>query len=143
MSPRIAPDRRPPGGPGDGDAGRLQVMLHSDAGAPGRARVALRGWSEKMLMEPFRRDALELLVSELVTNAVRHAAGREAAPISLAARCEAGEIVVTVTDGGIGALPRMRPPRGERGGYGLRIVDRESARWGVERDAGTRVWFAI
>jgi len=141
--PRIVPDRRPPGGLGDRDAGRLRMLLDSDASAPGRARMAIRGWSEKMLVEPFRRDALELLVSELVTNAVRHAVGSRAAPIDLAASCEAEEILVTVADGGIGSLPRMGSARGERGGYGLRILDRESTRWGVRRETGTSVWFAI
>jgi serine/threonine-protein kinase RsbW len=96
-----------------------------------------------MLMEPFRRAALELLVSEIVTNSVRHAAGGNEEPISLAANSNEGEIFVRVTDGGVGSPPRMGPPRGENGGYGLRIVDRESRRWGVERAPATSVWFAI
>ncbi len=141
--PLIAPDLPPPGERRDLGAAGLQLMLDSDAGAPGRARAAIRDWSEHMLMETFRRDALELLVSEVVTNAVRHAEARAEEPINLAASIDECEILVRVTDGGGGSLPRMGPPRGQAGGYGLRIVDRESRRWGVERQAGTSVWFAI
>ena len=118
-------------------------MLDSDGGAPGRARTAIRGWSEHMLMEPLRRDALELLVSELVSNAVQHGTACTELPIDLAASLDEGEITVTVTDGGVGSPPRMGPARGDRGGYGLRIVDRESRRWGVDRAGATSVWFAI
>ncbi len=94
-------------------------------------------------MEPFRREALELLVSEVVTNAVRHASAPKEASIDLAASVDDDEILVTVTDGGVGSLPWMRAPSGGAGGYGLQIVDRESRRWGVQRTAGTSVWFAI
>jgi anti-sigma regulatory factor (Ser/Thr protein kinase) len=118
-------------------------MLDRDAGAPGRARTAIRGRSQHMLLEPSRRDALELLVSEVVTNAVQHASAPKEAPIDLTASFDECEILVTVTDGGVGSLPRVRTPRRGMGGYGLRIVDRESRRWGVERMAGTSVWFAI
>lgn len=96
-----------------------------------------------MRVESFRREALELLVSEVVTNAVRHASAPKEAPISLAASFADGEILVTVTDGGIGSLPWMRTPSPGAGGFGLHIVDRESRRWGIERTAGTSVWFAI
>jgi len=118
-------------------------MLDSDACAPRRARAAIRGWSENVLMEPDRREALELLVSEVVTNAVQHTAALRQVPINLAASLDEGEILVRVTDGGAGTLPRIGTPLGEKGGYGLRIVDRESRRWGVEREAATSVWFAI
>jgi anti-sigma regulatory factor (Ser/Thr protein kinase) len=96
-----------------------------------------------MLLEPFRRDALELLVSEVVTNAVQHASAPEEATIELTASFDEGEILVTVTDAGIGSLPGVRNPGAGVGGYGLHIVDRESRRWGVQRTARTSVWFAI
>jgi len=141
--PRIAPDRCPPAADGARDAGGLDVTLGRDAGAPGHARTAIRGWSEHMLLAPFRRDALELLVSEVVTNAVQHASAPKEATIELTANLDEDEILVTVTDGGVGPLPRVRMPRSGVGGYGLHIVDRESRRWGVERTARTSVWFAI
>jgi anti-sigma regulatory factor (Ser/Thr protein kinase) len=137
------PDRRPPAANGARRAGDLQVTLEHDMSAPWRARTAIRAWSEHLLLEPFRRYALELLVSETVTNAVRHAEASEPAPISVAASFDEDEILVTVTDRGCGALPRMRIPRIARGGYGLYMVDRESRRWGVDRAVGTSVWFAI
>jgi anti-sigma regulatory factor (Ser/Thr protein kinase) len=135
--------RRPPGDVPAWQVAPLRVTLERDTNAPWRARTAIRDWSEHMLLQPFRRYALELLVSEIVTNAVRHAEACEAAPISLAASFDEDEILVTVTDGGRGLLPRMRTPHRARGGYGLHMVDRESRRWGVDRAAGTSVWFAI
>jgi len=102
-----------------------------------------RGWSEQMLLEASRRDALELLVSEAVTNAVQHASAPQEAPIELTASFDEDETLVTVTDTGVGSLSRMRMPRpGGLGGHGMHIVDHESRRWGVERTAGTSVWFA-
>jgi anti-sigma regulatory factor (Ser/Thr protein kinase) len=81
-----------------------------------------------MLLEPFRRDALALLVSEVVTNAVQHASAPEEATIELTASFDEGEILVTVTDGGVGSVPQVHLPRAAVGGYGLHIVDRESRR---------------
>jgi len=142
---RIAPDLRQPGASGGRDGAGLNLRLDSDDDAPGLARTAIRGWSEGMLVEQVRCDALELLVSELVTNAVRHAGAPTTEPIGVTASLDEGEILVAITDGGLGSLPRMGPARGEKGGYGLRIVDRECTRWGVQRWAGsgTSVWFAI
>jgi anti-sigma regulatory factor (Ser/Thr protein kinase) len=139
----MAPDRCTPATRGARAVGGLDVTLDPDAHAPGRARTAIRGWSEHMPLEPLRRDALELLVSETVTNAVQHALAPEGAPINLVASSEQDEILVRVTDRGLGPQPRMRAPSRGLGGYGLHIVDRESRRWGVERMAGTTVWFAI
>jgi anti-sigma regulatory factor (Ser/Thr protein kinase) len=141
--PRIAPDSCPSAADGARDAGGLDVTLDRDAGAPARARTAIRGWSEHKLLEPCRREALELLVSETVTNAVQHASAPEGALINLVASSAQEEILVRVTDGGLGPRPRMRRPSRGLGGYGLHIVERESRRWGVEQAAGTTVWFAI
>jgi serine/threonine-protein kinase RsbW len=122
---------------------RLDVTLDTGPLAPARARTAIRGWSEHMTLEPVRRDALELLVSETVANAVQHASAPDGAQINLVASFEQDEILVRVTDAGGGPQPRRRTSTPKRGGYGLHIVDRESRRWGVERLAGNVVWFAI
>lgn len=103
---------------------------------PGRARRlaghALRRWGLERLA-----DSTELMVSELVTNAIQHATR----PVTLrlvrtsVLRCEVGD------DSAL--LPRARRagPDDERG-RGLQIVARCAERWGATRlGAGKVVWF--
>lgn len=86
-------------------------------------------------------DILRLLVSEVVTNSVRHS--RTAAELELALSVNA-EVVVSVTDRGIGFTPRQRAGAPEDvGGWGLYLVDELSSQWGVARNGSTRVWFSI
>ena len=97
------------------------------------------------------RDRLEdarLLVSELVTNALRHtdAVGEEA--IGLRAEATSEAVHVEVSDPGSGFTPPPRPvPRptpDAATGRGLYSVDRLSDRWGMARTAGeSAVWFEI
>ena len=86
-------------------------------------------------------EAVELMVSELATNCIRH----EGAAFRLAVTRADGEIRVEVTDAGSGT-PTMRTPRPEEpSGRGLRIVEMLSERWGVQPEdpSGKTVWFAM
>ncbi len=87
-------------------------------------------------------DAAILLVSELVTNAVRYGAE----PIELDVRCtpNADEVTVTVTDANP-APPLLCPSLPDAtGGRGLHLVEALSDSWGHEQQgAGKRVWFAL
>jgi anti-sigma regulatory factor (Ser/Thr protein kinase) len=80
-------------------------------------------------------DALMLLVSELVTNSVRHSGLGPRDSITLSVRLEPGRIRVEVTDGGQGfdCAGPVSDPDGN-GSWGLRLVDLLSDRWGVRRD---------
>lgn len=83
---------------------------------------------------------LRLIVSELVTNAVRHGLAREGW-IELAIAVDRGKARVDVTDGGGGfAPPRELPAPEEPGGWGLVVVDRLASNWGIDGGASTRVW---
>jgi two-component sensor histidine kinase len=85
-------------------------------------------------------ETVLLLVSELATNAVRHAA----TPFELRLSVEATEVVVTVVDHDRTHLPRLRNPGpDETSGRGLQIVDQLAASWGSEAMAGDAkgVWF--
>jgi anti-sigma regulatory factor (Ser/Thr protein kinase) len=109
--------------------------------SPALARHELERWLPPSLAESVR-GSLRLLVSELVTNSVRHGPG-SARPVELAVRIEARAIHVEVRDGGSGFVPGKPEPRGADGGFGLFLVERMSSRWGVDTKDGTRVWFEL
>jgi anti-sigma regulatory factor (Ser/Thr protein kinase) len=116
--------------------------LAPNPGAPAAARAALG--ELRLALEPELLGRLRLVVSELVTNSVRH--GPCTAPVTVRLRVDGprrvrGEVV----DGGDpkkAPSPRPRPPAGEDGGYGLQIVDRLAREWGV-REGSTHVWFVL
>jgi len=86
-------------------------------------------------------DAVELMVSELATNAVDHVQTGFELTLSRAAR----EIRVEVRDHG-GGTPAIRAPGpDDPRGRGLRIVDGLADRWGVDHDppAGKIIWFTL
>jgi anti-sigma regulatory factor (Ser/Thr protein kinase) len=95
------------------------------------------------LMEPGQLDNLTLVVTELVSNAVRHAASSE--PVKLAMTPKEGYLCVQVTDSGRGLVPEPGAMGGEDvPGYGLFLVEQLSRRWGMTREGGrTRVWVEI
>jgi anti-sigma regulatory factor (Ser/Thr protein kinase) len=111
---------------------------------PSLARHELERWLPASLRES-ERGALRLLVSELVTNSIRHGAGSEG-PVALHAHIDGGTIRVEVRDRGAGFAPARPVPRGAAGGfggYGLFLVERMASRWGVDTADGTRVWFEL
>ena len=107
---------------------------------PALARHELESWLPASLDES-ERGALRLLVSELVTNAVRHVKSTQ--PVELAVRIGAGAVRVEVRDAGAGFEPGTPRPRGADGGFGLFLVERMASRWGVDTQDGTRVWFEL
>jgi anti-sigma regulatory factor (Ser/Thr protein kinase) len=87
---------------------------------------------------------MRLLVSELVTNSVRHAGAGGSAPVQLEVRVSAELIHVAVTDIGPGFQARPRRPDDDPGsGWGLFLVEQLSDRWGVELNGATQVWFEL
>ena len=108
------------------------------------ARHAVREALSDVLPEP-RLGDVELLVSELATNSVRHAGCDEAGEISMTALVDDRCVRLRVCDDGTGFDEKGRPqPRTDRaGGYGLLLVDRLADRWGVQRNGGFCVWFEV
>lgn len=89
---------------------------------------------------------MPLLLTELITNAVRHGGARNGQPLTVTVERWPGRILVSVSDPGPGfhwqPPDRGRPP--DEGGYGLLLVDRMAACWGIERgDDSTTVWFEL
>jgi serine phosphatase RsbU (regulator of sigma subunit)/anti-sigma regulatory factor (Ser/Thr protein kinase) len=100
------------------------------------AREWVRGTLATWGLEPMVELA-ELLVSELVTNALRHANG----PIELTALLLDDVVTLGVSDADQ-PLPRLRKAKeGDEGGRGLQLVAMLSARWGARPTAeGKVVW---
>jgi LytS/YehU family sensor histidine kinase len=89
-------------------------------------------------------DDARLLVSELVTNSVRHANLTEGQDIELRADVEGGALRVEVRDpgGGFELQPKTSKDH-EDSGWGLYLVGRLAERWGISADGSTMVWFEI
>ncbi|MFF0741337.1 SpoIIE family protein phosphatase [Streptomyces sp. NPDC004111] len=140
-------------GPGDRDddiallAARFDGIAPSDVAywflepeeqAPGRARRLARRALERWGLEDLS-ESVELLVSEVVTNAVRYAER----PVTLrllrtdVLRCEVGDDSPQ--------LPRQRRAREtDEGGRGLFLVNRLTRKWGATRlSSGKVVWFEL
>ena len=121
------------------------VDVGDDPHAVATARRATAAQLDRWELDDLRPDA-ELLVSELVTNAVLHGRG----DVSLTLAVADGMLEVGVTDPGPRLPPRQRPdeaagpPWTAEGGRGLRLVDRLSVEWGVVTLArGKQVWFRL
>jgi anti-sigma regulatory factor (Ser/Thr protein kinase) len=87
-------------------------------------------------------ETLRLLVTELVTNSVRHARADTVLVRVLVGR---SAVRTEVTDAGPGFDPaEMAPLSSDRTGWGLFLVERLATRWGVNGDGDrTRVWFEL
>jgi anti-sigma regulatory factor (Ser/Thr protein kinase) len=122
----------------------LSVTFAGGPYAAAAARRALGGLGE--IVSHRRLDDIALLVSELVTNSVRHGGAGEDDLLELAALREGERLRVEVTDWGPGFDGDARPrrPADAGGGWGLVLVERLADRWGVERDGdATVVWFEL
>ena len=86
-----------------------------------------------------------LVVSELLSNAIRHAAPLPGSTVRVAWTLNDDALRVAVSDAGGGPLPRVtQASPAAPGGRGLGIVETLSARWGVLRDEGeTTVWAVL
>jgi anti-sigma regulatory factor (Ser/Thr protein kinase) len=109
-----------------------------------RARRAVRDELEGEVPAALLGD-VELLVSELCTNSVRHGGSGDDGELAVDTELLDRGVRVQVWDNGDGFeehTPAV-PPRGQPGGYGLLLLDRVSDRWGVRRDDGFCVWFEL
>ncbi|HEY1567875.1 MAG TPA: ATP-binding protein [Solirubrobacteraceae bacterium] len=86
-------------------------------------------------------EAVELMVSELATNCIRH----ERTSFHITILGSTREIRVEVTDSGSGTPTMRSPGPDEPSGRGLQIVDMLSETWGVEPEdpSGKTVWFTM
>jgi anti-sigma regulatory factor (Ser/Thr protein kinase) len=110
--------------------------------APGAARRALRAL-DGAVPASVRDDAL-LLVTELVTNAVRHGGVGPNRSLGLALERLPQRLRVEVVEPGPWFVLAHTRVREVSGGWGLILVDRIADRWGVSpTSSGTCVWFEL
>lgn len=122
----------------------LQLAIERNLEAPGIARAATTGLCQEAGIDQSSCFTVVLLVSELVTNAVRHSEGPTNASIGLSISVRQNTVRVTVTDAGNGFTPRPRDPASRAGGgYGLYLLEKSASRWGVSALDGTCVWFEV
>ena len=125
---------------GKRDPDPIDVALEPTIESVTRARVAVRPLADQLDADVY--DDLRLLVTELVSNCVRHAGLAGSDLIRLRVIVRAGVLRVEVRDPGVGFEPRLAEPQPDQiGGWGLRIVDRVADRWGSRPEGGgTAVW---
>ena len=119
----------------------IELRLRPDERAPGEARKSLEALRRRLPDDLV--DEAELLVSETVSNCVRHAELGRADAIQVRVRGSRSMLHVDVVDPGTGFDPTTLDPPDRRGGWGLWLVDRIASRWGMERGDVTRVWFEL
>jgi anti-sigma regulatory factor (Ser/Thr protein kinase) len=109
------------------------------------SRLALAGLEDRL--DPNVLFDIRLLVSELVTNCVKHARIGPEESIVLSVEIGAERVRVSVADEGPGFEPPAKPvteAAAESGsGWGLFLVEQLSEDWGVTRSSGATVWFEL
>ena len=111
--------------------------------AVARQRVAA-DLSAAGIFEAAVGDAV-LVVSELLSNAIRHARPLPGANVQVAWALEDDAIEVAVSDGGAATTPaRTHASISALGGRGLDIVEYLASRWGIRSDdSGQTVWAVL
>ena len=138
---RFTPRGNGGGGPTALAEAILQLPRSTDA--PRLARSCVRRQGSEQLARS-ERELVEVLMTELVTNAVTHPAPESGGSVDVHFIVTADRVHVAVRDSGEGfGADALRRPRSEPGGYGLIMVDRGASRWGTSRDGGNCVWFEL
>ena len=118
----------------------ISLRLRGGPEAAARARRALS--TLRADIDPPLMETLRLLVTELVSNSVRHAQSETVVLRVLVARTA---VLTEVTDEGPGFDPTdVGAPGTDDSGWGLFLVERLADRWGVNQASDvTKVWFEL
>ncbi|MEV0635240.1 ATP-binding protein [Streptomyces sp. NPDC050619] len=126
----------------DTEGGCAEWTFPADPGAVRTARAVVRGQLREWGLDSLA-DLAALLVSELVTNSLRHATG----PIGvrLVRPAGLGDVLLVEVSDPLPDPPRERVARLEdESGRGLQLVALSSRRWGTRPgEAGKTVWFEL
>jgi anti-sigma regulatory factor (Ser/Thr protein kinase) len=119
----------------------VDIRLAAEANAVPAARRALDPLAS--LMVPERLDDARLLVSELVTNSLRHGALLAHDEVQLTADLGDGKVRIRVLDPGRGFALGGRPPSAGSQGLGLYLLSQLAEAWSITVDGVTSVWFDV
>src|SRR3954452_22614101 len=126
----------------DRSGSELSVRFERGPTAASAARNALAALEQRV--DTHLLDDIRLLVSELVTNAIRHAGVPNGGQVGLDVSIDGPRVRVEVADPGAGFDPTPRDEAMTKpGGWGLYLVDRIADRWGVVTNRINRVWFEV
>lgn len=120
----------------------MDVFEISLAPAPAAATTARTEVTERLAASLGKQllEDVRLLVTELITNALRHGALLPGDVVSVKASVDQGVVRLEVSDPGRDGDVEVRAPGPRGGGYGLFLVEQLAKRWGVDRRQGTTVW---
>jgi Histidine kinase-like ATPase domain len=107
------------------------------------ASVALARGALKPLesaVDPDTFETLRLLVSELMTNSVRHGTGDGAAEITLSVKASRERIRVEVADDGLAGTAPPGEGDAERAGWDLHFIQVLSDRCGIDGEGQECAW---
>jgi anti-sigma regulatory factor (Ser/Thr protein kinase) len=122
---------------------RFREVFPGGEKAAGHARRVLARWLAEVVPAE-RVGEMQLLVTEIVANCVRHGGVGEEGEIDLQVNVEDGKIRAEVRDTGIQADPRVRAPDlSGGGGFGMVLVERVSSAWGVDHEPNVVMWFEV
>ena len=136
-----------PAGDDESEAPRaVRLEIDPTPEAPRTARFAVQELVAEHPTAATQLDAVRLLVSEIVTNAVIHPGAASPPGIEFSAEVTPELTRVVVSDGGAGfqwsadQFPRSHVG----GGYGIFLLDSQASRWGTLKAPGRfSVWFEI
>lgn len=125
---------------------RISCRLPPSVAAVGMAYRCLGGL--RGVVADRELEDLRLLVSELVTNSVRHAGLGPGDGILVWVEVSEGGVRAEVSNPGMGFEVRpVQPGPDQTSGWGLYLVDQVSSSWGVSKEVGgevsTGVWFFL
>lgn len=141
---RERPGRSVPANPRGGEVSRTIRVLWNAASVAEVRKVVVDDLQTRDVT-PAVIDEAEIVVSELVSNAVRHARPLPDGMLRVHWKVKAGVVEVEVTDGGGDSTPRPAPRTvWAPSGRGLRIVRSLAHEWGVTEDRnGSTVWASL
>ena len=121
----------------------MQIQLETGLRSIGRCRRWVAQCAREQGVPPDATGVLELLTSEVVTNAVKY--GPPGGAISVSTQRSRDGMRVAVADHSK-SLPTIRAAKpSDTGGRGIHLVDMLATDWGVEQqeDDGKVVWFSV
>ena len=121
---------------------KIRFTLPAKPVAPSIARGTIDPLQNRLSEESYY--TVQLLVTELITNSLRHAEFGTEDAIDIRIEVENGCARVSVCDPGGSAEPKLLEQDLEStGGRGLFLVDAMADRWGVDTNSRTCVWFEL